>query len=53
MQLRDEVKELNYRRDLAQAELDKLRKRVGEQEKTKNMVCDHVCLCSLLNLFNL
>lgn len=36
-QLRAEVKELNYQRDLAQAELDGLRKRIAEEEEVKKM----------------
>eukprot|EP00250_Pteridium_aquilinum_P012030 c20465_g1_i1 orf=254-3265(+) len=36
-QLRAEVKELHYQRDLAQAELDQLRKKFAEEEETKKM----------------
>nr|AMS24225.1 kinesin 7-IId protein [Marsilea vestita] len=36
-QLREEVKELHYQRDLAQAELDALRKRLAQVEGSKEM----------------
>ena len=49
IQLRAEVKELHYQRDLAQNELDKFRKRFAEEEKAadKNMV--HISIVEFPN----
>lgn len=38
MQLRAEIKELHYQRDLAQVELDGLRKKIADEEEAKKMV---------------
>ena len=49
IQLRAEVKELHYQRDLAQNELDKFRERFAQEEKAadKNMV--HISILEFAN----